>query len=465
MINRIRALLEQGEGICVEFKEAKMGCPKNIYETVCSFLNRNGGEILLGVSDEGEITGVEEWAINEIKNDFVTSINNPTVLSPTFYLSIDDIEIEGQEVLYIRVPEGSQVYRTKGKIFDRNEDGDFDVTNNNELVTQAYLRKQSTYSENEVFPYVEITDLREDLINKARIRAVNFQRNHIWGNLTNEELLKSAGLKLKNFRTGVEGYTLACILLFGKDEVIRSVLPSHRTDAIMRKVNIDRYDDREDIRCNLIESYERLIGFINKHTNETFHLDGVQRINVRDMLFREIVANMLIHREYNSVYPAKLIIEKDKVITENANKAIGYGEIDISNFQPKSKNPTIAKVFREIGLAEELGSGVRNVAKYSKIYSASEPKFIEGDIFKTEVNLIMSNKKSNKKFMESPNVAKILDYLETKEKITSTTAREITGLSIEGVRKILQKLHAQGVIEAHGANRNRTYTLRSSDND
>ena len=46
------------------------------------------------------------------------------------------------------------------------------------------------------------------------------------------------------------------------------------------------------------------------------------------------------------------------------------------------KNPAIAKFFREIGLADELGSGVKNVNKYLKIYSGGEPEFVEGDIFK-----------------------------------------------------------------------------------
>ena len=39
------------------------------------------------------------------------------------------------------------------------------------------------------------------------------------------------------------------------------------------------------------------------------------------------------------------------------------------------------KVFREIGLADELGSGMRNTYKYTRMYSGSEPQFIEGDVF------------------------------------------------------------------------------------
>ncbi len=50
-------------------------------------------------------------------------------------------------------------------------------------------------------------------------------------------------------------------------------------------------------------------------------------------------------------------------------------------FRPFAKNPTIAKVFREIGLADELGSGMRNSYKYTKLYSGVEPVFTEADLF------------------------------------------------------------------------------------
>jgi len=116
--------------------------------------------------------------------------------------------------------------------------------------------------------------------------------------------------------------------------------------------------------------------------------DGsITGVSVRNKLFREVTANILIHREYSNPYPAKFIIENDRVITENGNKANGFGEIDIDNFTPYPKNPIIAKVFKEIGRADELGSGIKNIKKYSKIYSNSKPIFIEGDIFKTIIPL------------------------------------------------------------------------------
>ena len=99
----------------------------------------------------------------------------------------------------------------------------------------------------------------------------------------------------------------------------------------------DRYDDRDDIRNNLIESYDRLMGFVAKHLPDKFYLIGDQRVSLRDRIFREIITNCLIHREFLNPFPAKFIIEKDRVYTENANKPHGHGLIDPTGFTPCSK--------------------------------------------------------------------------------------------------------------------------------
>lgn len=132
----------------------------------------------------------------------------------------------------------------------------------------------------------------------------------------------------------------------GKDETIKSCLPAYRTDAIYRVENIDRYDDRDDVRTNLIDSYERLTDFVCRHMNDKFYLEGTQRISIRSIIAREIVSNILMHREYMSTFPAKISIEKDRILTENANKTYHYGRIQADSFTPYSKNPIIANFFQ-----------------------------------------------------------------------------------------------------------------------
>ena len=385
---KLKEILQKGEGIDVEYKTSQFELNKDVFESICAFLNRTGGHLLLGVKNDGTVEGVIEGCVQDIVSNMVTNANNPQKLSPPFYLSTQVIDYDGKKLIYVYVPESSQVHSTSGKIFDRNEDGDFDITRQSEQVTQLYLRKQTTYSENRIYPFLTLADFKPELLSRVRILAKNERADHLWQNMTDEELLRSAGLFKHDHQTGKDGYTLAAVLLLGKDEVIQSVLPHYKTDAILRVENVDRYDDRDDIRTNLIESYDRLIAFVRKHLPDKFYQEGEQRISLRDRIFREVVGNLLIHREFANAFPAKLIIETDRVLTENWNRPHYGGVINPDNFSPYPKNPVIAKFFKEIGRVDELGSGVRNTFKYCGIYTpGTHPEFIEEDVFKAIIPL------------------------------------------------------------------------------
>lgn len=204
----IKKLIRKGEGISVEFKECRNKLNKDVFESICAFLNRNGGDLILGVNDSGKITGIAPEAVEQIKKELVTALNNPQKLNPPCYLMPEEVIIEGK------------------------------------------------------------------------------------------------------------------------------------------------------------------------------------RISLRDHIFREVAANMLIHREFLNPYPAKFIIETHRLFAENSNKPHGHGLIDPANFSPFPKNPVIARFFKEIGRADELGSGVRNLFKYCRHYSGGKtPELIEEDIFRCIVPL------------------------------------------------------------------------------
>lgn len=315
-IDEIKKLIQNGEKIDVEFKESKNALTKDVFDTVCSFNNRNGGHILLGINDKRDIVGVSEDRVDKVMKEFITSINNPQKIYPPLYLLPEVFEIDSKKIIYIKVPEGYQVCRHNGKIWDRSYEGDINITNHAELVYKLYARKQGSYFVNKVYPNFDIEFLDTTVIDKARKMAINRNKNHVWGNMSDEELLRSANLILIDPETKCEGITLAAILLFGKDNSIMSVLPQHKTDAIFRVENKDRYDDRDVVITNLIDSYDRLIAFGQKHLNDLFVLDGIININARDRILREIVSNTLAHRDYSSGFPAKMIIDNEKIMIE-----------------------------------------------------------------------------------------------------------------------------------------------------
>ena len=384
----LKKIFTIGETVAVEFKRCGNGIEMDTYETVCSFLNRFGGDLFLGVLDDGTVLGIPEKAADDMVRNFIKVISNPALLSPTVYLMPEIIKYdETRTIIHVYVPPSAEVHSFKKVIYDRVDDADVKVTATG-AIAQMYIRKQNIFTEKRIFPYAKNEDLRMDLLPRIRKMAQNHAGGqHPWSKLNDQELLKSAGLYGRDIATGEEGYNLAAIMLLGKDDVILNVVPAYVTDAIVRKVNLDRYDDREVIKTNLIESYDRLLEFGKKNLPDKFYLEDTTNKSLRNIIVREMVSNTLMHREFTSSYTAKFVIEKERMYVENANRATKEGLITTDNLEPYPKNPIVAGFFRNIGYADQLGSGVRNLFKYSKYYSGKIPEFVEGDIFKIIVPL------------------------------------------------------------------------------
>jgi ATP-dependent DNA helicase RecG len=386
-IEEINKIISQGEGTRIEFKQANSKAPSNLYETVCSFLNREGGTIVLGVDDEGKVIGIEPSAIDQVKMDVITSINNKDVIDPPVNFPLYELEVNFKKVLCIKIPVSSQVHTCFGIIFDRENDSDIrilDETRKSEL----YFRKRQDFTENTIYPVLTLEDFDYKLFDKARslLRAAN--PDHPWLEEDNMTLLRRALLYRKDFKTHDEGFTLAAALIFGKDVTIQSILPAYKVEAMVRRENIDRWDDRITLRTNLIDTYQQLMAFVRKHLDNKFYLEGDVRKDLRDMIFREVVANIIVHREYTNGFSTDFIIYKDRVEATNPNKILFRGPLSLETFSPYAKNPNIRKLFNEFRWTDEIGSGVRNVFKYLKAYAnGAKPMFIEDDLFKTVLPL------------------------------------------------------------------------------
>ncbi|MDR1375995.1 MAG: putative DNA binding domain-containing protein [Synergistaceae bacterium] len=478
---RLKKLLSQGEGWDVEFKECADALSNSVFETVCSFSNRYGGHLLLGVDDGGGLLGVNRNAAKGICNNFINLLNNPQKISPSLFLRLEEVEVDGKLILYAYVPVSSQVELCSNKIYDRSGDADIDVTKSTDLAANLYARKSSLFSEREVFPYVTLDDLRLELIPRVKQMAVSRLQNHPWKGMDDMELFKSAGLYEDDKRTGKKGFNLAGVLLFGHDEVIRSCAPGFMTDCLLRRENIDRYDDRRTIGTNLIDAFGQIMEFISEYTMDRFFLIGVQNVSVRSWIARELVSNILAHREYSSSFLSRVVIEKDRIIAENWNRSQTLGKLDPDNFTPRSKNPLISRFFVNIGYADELGSGMKNLYRYTRIYTnGAEPELVEGDIFRTVIPLTANDPVKTDHSLTNPLnpltnplnpimdsltdaekvfFSALLPYFSSHEWIDNTITRECTGASSATVRRHMKRFVDIGVLETRGTTRNRRYRL------
>ncbi len=467
--NNLKRLISSGEGLTVEFKRCTNELANTVFETVSSFSNRYGGYLFLGVEDDSTVIGVNPKAAAGIKKNFVNTLNNPQRFSPTQFLTLEEAEIDGKLVLWAYIPMSSQIVMFAGKIYDRNEDGDMDITRNSDLVAQIHSRKAHVFSERKIFPYATKRDLElERLMPKVRRLAQNHREGHPWINLNDMEILQSAGLYQEDFETGKTGFNLAAILLFGREEVIRSCTPNYLTDAILRRENLDRYDDRVMVTTNLIDAYGQLIEFINKHTLDKFFLIGDQSVSVRSRIARELVSNSLVHREYTSAFPAKIVIEEDKIVTENWSIPKNPGRIDPNRFTPYPKNPLLANFFVQIGRADTLGSGVRNLYKFTKIYSGGEPELIDGDVFMAIVPLGRSVRSGTDYGTDgakygTDNNAALIEALRQNPSLTYDELSKQLSLPRRTVARGIKALQGRGQIRRVGNNRTGHWEIVNED--
>ena len=385
----IEKIIAQGEGVSIEFKKAKEKVPASLYETVVSFANTRGGYILLGVDDDGNVSGIQPENKAVFLKNIVTALNSKDNINPVMYLNPSSIDYNGKTIIVIQVPVSSQIHDHAGKVYIREYEADIDITGNQHTIRGLFLKKGTIYTETHIYPGLKMSDLDETLFEKARNLIRSNRSDHPWLAVDNMQMLRDAVLYWTDFENTREGFSLAAALIFGKDLTIQNLLPAYKVEAMVRIRNKNRWDDRLTLRTNLIDTYLQLKEFINRHLPDKFYMEGDQRIDLRDKIFREVIGNIIIHREYTNATATELIIGEDAVRTLNPNNPYFNGIMDLNHFNPHPKNPNIRKFFMALGWADEIGSGIRNTRNYLPYYvENATPVFIDEPLFRTVIPLV-----------------------------------------------------------------------------
>ena len=432
-VQELHNIIVQGEGVRIEFKEAQNGVPSSLYDTIASFLNKEGGVILLGVRDDGNILGLTDQNLMQLKQDVVTALNNRDVLDPPFPLAVSELVDGDHTILYIRVPISSFVHKHTDVIFDRENDSDFRITDAARIASM-YARKRNVFTENHIYPHLTIDDLDKSLFYLVKERIALVNRNHPWlePGITNERILRDARFLRRDFTTGETGLTLAAALIFGTDEVIANILPAYRIDILVRRKDMDRYDDRLQLKTNLINSYLLALDFIKSKWPQKFYQDkDGDRKDLREMIFRELVANVIIHREYNNAAPTEIIIYEDRVVATNPNRTRFRGPLDLETFDAEPKNPNIRAFFNVLTWADEIGSGVKNMNRFVSSYTdGAHPTFIEDEPFQSVLPMLLY---------------KVNDKAEVYMHLSQLSPDQLSDAKIDILRKLPLDLHLKGI--------------------
>ena len=166
----LAAVLERGENISVEFKRCGVQPEPDVFETVCSFNNRFGGSIFLGVLDDGTVQGVNRGQAMSIERNLVNVVNNPKVFNVAPAIETERIEYDDKLVIRVWVPAGPSVVSFKHVIYDRVADVDRSITSETQIA-QMHIRKQNHFSEQCVYRYLKLSDFRIDLLPRVRKMA------------------------------------------------------------------------------------------------------------------------------------------------------------------------------------------------------------------------------------------------------------------------------------------------------
>ena len=210
---RLNSIIKNGEGLTVEFKKANTKLPDSLFETVCAFLNRSGGTILLGVDDDGNISGIEKNSVDVLCKQIANLSNNPQKLFPSFLLEPKIVRYKNKSLISIYIPISSQVHKCNNKIYDRSTDGDFELKTD-EQIKNIYQRKNTHYSENTIYPYLFESDFVPGIVKRTR-KIIKINRpDHPWNELTDSEFFKTAGLFRKDILSGIKNLFGGELLLF-----------------------------------------------------------------------------------------------------------------------------------------------------------------------------------------------------------------------------------------------------------
>lgn len=208
----------------------------------------------------------------------------------------------------------------------------------------------------------------------------------------------------------------------------------------------------------------RLTQFCERNLPEWPYIEGIQRKSLRDIIFREVCLNLLIHSEYGSRHSSTFTIWSDRVEIVNWNIPYGYGQVTLENFHPYAKNPVIANFFLQLGAVDEVGKGIRTLFKYVPLISAGRiPVIEEHDEFKVTIPFLMAGPAAEvKENSTEKTTEKILLLIRENPSITTEELAAACGLTADGIFYQIRKLKQQGILTREGGRKEGRWNVKLS---
>ncbi len=460
------------ESLEVEFKSDKRKLDDgDIIDAVVAFANTNGGEIYLGVENDGSITGLHKDHRDITR--LAAFIANNTI--PPISVRAEIIE-EEKPVLMIQVPRSrSIVASASGKIQRRRIRADGEPENipmyPYEISTRLSELSLLDFSAQPV-PGASYADL--DPLERERLRriilAYNGEKSLL--ELPDDELDKALQLVVTVGDQLVPTHT--GILLIGKSNKLRELMPT--AESAYQMLRGTEVTANESFYQPLLYTIEQMIEFVNVRNPEQELEVGMFRISIPDFdkrAVREAIVNAFAHRDYTRLGRVLVQIDSDGLTISNPGGFVeGVTYSNILTVEPHGRNPLLADALKRIGLAERTGRGVdriyegslrygRECPDYSGSTSANVRLFIPRGMPDRRIVTMIAEHQQKTGELLPLNSLLLLNLLKQGRRMTTEAINKELNLPEGKVRATAERLAEAGLLEAIGNGRGRTYVLSS----
>ncbi len=466
-------LIARGETLAVEFKSDVKGLPdRDLVAAVVALANTDGGELLLGVEDDGTVTGLHSSHTNV--SGIPSLIANRT--NPSIPVRVESSMVSGHPIARVKVPKSRQLVSTSEGLLLRRRiklDGKPEAV---PFYPHEFIERQSSLGL--VDPSAMTIDGVEldqfDPLQRLRVRNAikKYGGDQSLTALADDEFDGALGLcRLVN---GRRRPTVAGLLLLGTEDAIRMQIPAY--EVAFQILSGTDVKVNEFFRKPILETFEAVDLLFNARVTEEEMQVGLFRVPVPNFdrrAFREAFVNALVHRDFSRLGAVHVRLD-DGGLTISSPGGFVEG-VTLDNLlvaEPRSRNPLLADIIKRIGLAERTGRGIDRIYEGMLRYGRPAPDYSMSNT--STVSVRMADTAADLDFLRmvveqedklgSLPIDSLIILTRLREERRLGTADFVPSVQKPdaAVRATLEKLAEAGLLEPSGTARGRTYTLSAS---
>jgi ATP-dependent DNA helicase RecG len=363
---RVSRLIAGGESFQVEFK-SEVRTPLNdrdLVEAVICLANGTGGTLLVGVDDDGSVTGARPRHETGRTDPLRLQALIANTTQPPLSVEAAVVQVSGKEVLAVEVPNSPRVVgTTRGTYVRRAIAGDGSPVclpyHAHEMLAHEVDRGAVDWAGLRVGGAVW-SDL--DPLEFERVRQMvgnaSAGADRLLGTLSDREIASALGFTRHDAEVTTGG-----LLMFGKIDAIRRFLPTHEAAfQVLRGLDVEVNDFLPHPLLRLAD--EMLTRFKARNTEEEVDF-GLLRVAVSaysETAFREALANALVHRDYTRGGAVYVQWSEDQLeISSPGGFPAGIRVDNLLVAPPHPRSPLLADAFKRAGLVERTGRGINRM--------------------------------------------------------------------------------------------------------